>query len=73
MGIFGDGGIRAPLTDLAVSAVDARGMNINDDLALFGHRVRQVAIAQDVETAVAIHDNGFHECLSSLRRRLLPL
>jgi len=37
----------SPLTHLTSAAVDTRGMNINDNLAFFNHRVRQVAIAQD--------------------------
>src|SRR5262245_21516768 len=55
-----DGAVGAALTHLAVGAVDAGRMNIDDDLASLRHGVRQIAIAQDVETTVAIHENGFH-------------
>src|SRR3954453_8650329 len=65
----GNGHIRTALTNLDVGSVDAGGIDIDDDLARLSLRIRQVAIAQDVETAVAIHDDGLHEHISPMRSR----
>src|SRR5262249_6210172 len=61
----GNGGIRA-LEDLDVRAVDAGSVHINDDFPRPSRRVGQVAVAQDIGAAVAIHDDGLHDMFSQV-------